>query len=377
MPEFFVTINLHVSSQKFDFWQKSNFWDSIIPCKREAVKRSTQADVARLAGVSRATVSYVINKDGDSKRLVSGATRQRVLDAIEELGYAPDARARSLRSGDTKTVGLLISQSHNPHYWEVVQGAEDELEKEGYHLLFSSTSLDPNREWQILHSLLRRRMDALILTLSFMEQSKEILQQLISQGYPVVTLGKIAFDTDAVMTTYRNATRELMTHLLALGHQRIGFVFGVGSPDLGKNRMTIYKEALTEAGLPVDESLIDRCGINLEDSYRAALRLLSHEPRPTALLVINDWLAIGALRAAAEKGLRVPDDLSIASFDNTELAAYLFPPLTSIRSAGHEIGRQAAKLALDRIQDPQRPLRRVQIEAQVVYRGSTGPAPAL
>jgi LacI family transcriptional regulator len=376
MPEFFATINLHVSPRSSTFG-KSNFWDSTIPCKRESVKRPTQADVAQLAGVSRATVSYVINKDGESERLVSDVTRQRVLDAIAELGYAPDARARSLRSGDTKTVGLLISQSHNPHYWEIVRGAEDELEKEGYHLFFSSTSLDPNRERQILHALSRRRIDALILTLSFMEQSKEILQQLISQGYPVVTLGKIAFDTDAVMTTYFNATRELMTHLLALGHQRIGFVFGVGSPDLGRNRMMAYQEALADAGLPVDESLIDRCGINLEDGYQATLRLLSQDPRPTALLVINDWLSIGALRAAAEKGLRVPQDLSIASFDDTEMAAYLFPPLTSVRSAGQEIGKQAAKLAIERIQDPTCPLRRIQIEAQVVYRDSTGPAPAL
>src|SRR5690606_26634688 len=126
-----------------------------------------------------------------------------------------------------------------------------------------------------------------------------------------------SLSADAVMATYRNATAQVMEHLLGLGHRRIGFIFGVGSPDLGTNRMTVYRESLAKAGLPVDESLIDRCGARIEDGYQSALRLLNQQPRPTTLLVINDWLAIGALRAAAEQGLSIPQDLSIASFDDT------------------------------------------------------------
>ncbi len=131
---------------------------------------------------------------------------------------------------------------------------------------------------------------------------------------------------------------------------------------------------MTSAGIPADPSLIDHCGVGIEDGYRAALRLLGRTPRPTALLVINDWLAIGTLRAVGECGLRVPEDISIASFDDTEMAAYLNPSLTSVRSNGYELGRQAASLVLERIQQPDRPIRRVQIEAELVVRDSTGPA---
>ena len=332
------------------------------------VKRPTQADVARLAGVSRATVSYVINENGGNRQPISASTRHRVLAAIAELGYEPDARARSLRSGGVNTVGLLVPDLHNPHYWEVVQGVEDELQKSGYDLLISSTSLDPDRERQALQALSQRRIDGLIVTLSFIEQSRRLLEPLVARSYPVVTLGKIVVETDGVMTSFRNAGRQVMHHLLDLGHQQIGFIFGVGSPDLGTNRMAVYHEAMMQADLPVNDALIVRCGPRLEDGYQAALHLLRLTPRPTALLAINDWLAVGALRAANQLGLTVPQDLSLASFDDTEMAAYLNPPLTSVRSSGEEIGRQAGRLVIERLATPMLPLRRVQIEAKLVVR---------
>ncbi|MBI3957370.1 MAG: LacI family DNA-binding transcriptional regulator [Chloroflexi bacterium] len=323
-----------------------------------------------MAGVSRATVSYVVNGSADVS--ISAETRARVLDAVAHLNYAPDARARSLRSGGSNTVGLLIPDLHNPHYWSIVQGVEDSVREQGYDLLLTSTSLDPEREAQTLAGLSGRRVDALILTLSFLEQSKATLTQLAANGYPVVTLGNTSFNVDAVIATYRNATARMMAHLLGLGHTRIGFIFGVGSKELATNRMAVYQESLAVAGLPVDPSLIDYSGPRIEDGYQAACRLLERTPRPSALLVINDWLAIGALRAVGERGLRVPEDISIASFDDTEMAAYLNPPLTSVRSNGYALGRQAASLAVERIRQPGRPIRRVQIEAELIIRSSTG-----
>jgi len=335
------------------------------------VKRPTQNDVAALAAVSRATVSYVVNGRADVS--ISDETRLRVLAAVHQLGYAPDARARSLRSGDANTIGLLIPDLHNPHYWSIVQGVEDAVREQGYDLLLTSTSLDPDREQKTLGALSGRRMDALILTLSFLEQSKITLTRLAANGFPVVTLGNTSFNVDAVVATYRNATAQMMAHLLALGHTRIGFIFGVGSKELATNRMAVYQESLIAAGIPVDPELIDYSGVRIEDGYQAARRLLARTPHPTALLVINDWLATGALRAVSEQGLRVPEDVSIASFDDTEMAAYLNPPLTSVRSNGQELGRQAASLAMERIHQPDRPIRRVQIEADLVLRQSIGP----
>lgn len=334
------------------------------------MKRPTQSDVAKLAGVSRATVSYVVNGSPDVS--ISLETRTRVLDAVSQLNYAPDARARSLRSGGSNTIGLLIPDLHNPHYWSIVEGVEETVREQGYDLLLTSTSLDPQREEKTLAALSGRRMDALILTISFLEQSKTALNQLTADSYPVVTLGNTSFNADAVVATYRTGTAQIMAHLLALGHTRIGFIFGVGSKDAATNRMAVYRDSLAGAAISIDRELIDYSGPRIEDGYQAALRLLARTPRPTALLVINDWLAIGALRAIGEKGLRVPEDISIASFDDTEMAAYLNPPLTSVRSNGHELGRQAASLALERIQKPGRPIRRVQIEAELVIRQSTG-----
>lgn len=339
--------------------------------KAIGLKRPTQTDVAKLAGVSRATVSYVVN--GNTRVAISDETRSRVLDAVARLNYAPDVRAQALRSGGSHTIGLLIPDLHNPHYWSIVQGVEDIVREQGYDLLLTSTSLEPEREARALAALSSRRMDALILTLSFLEQSKAALTHLAANGYPVVTLGNTAFNVDAVVATYRNATAQVMAHLLGQGHTRIGFIFGVGSKELATNRMSVYQESLAGAGIALDPALIDYSGIRIDDGYQAAHRLLANTQPPSALLVINDWLAIGALRAVGELGLRVPEDISIAGFDDTEMAAFLNPPLTSVRSNGYALGSEAAKMALERIRQPDRLIHRVQIEAELVLRSSIGP----
>ena len=229
------------------------------------MKRPTQNDVAKLAGVSRATVSYVVNSSPDVP--ISMETRDRVLSAVAQLNYAPDARARSLRSGGSNIIGLLIPDLHNPHYWSIVEGVEETVREQGYDLLLTSTSLDPLREEKALAALSGQRMDALILTLSFLEQSKATLTQLAANRYPVVTLGNTSFNADAVVATYRTATAQVMSHLLGLGHTRIGFIFGVGSKDLATNRMTVYQESLAGAGIPIDPELIDYSGPRIEDGY--------------------------------------------------------------------------------------------------------------
>jgi LacI family transcriptional regulator len=306
--------------------------------------------------------------------MISDETRQRVLEGVAQLGYQPDARARSLRAGGTEIIGLLIPDMRNPHYWEIVDGAEDEAHCAGYELLVSSASLNPQREQQALDALSRRRIDALIALPSFPEQSKGPLQELAAQNYPVVVVGH-DFTADRVVISYEVQTRQVMAHLLALGHRQIGFIFGVGSPALGVKRWSMYQNSLVDVGLPFDESLVDRCGVTVEDGYQAALRLLQRSPRPTALLVINDFLAIGVLRAAAEMGLALPAELSVASFDDIDLAAYLNPPLTTVRRNAREIGRAAVRLAVARIDERDLPVQQVAVEAELVIRASTGPAP--
>ncbi len=355
------------------------------------MKKPTQADVARLAGVSRATVSYVLNGVATERVLISEATRQRVLAAIEELGYEPDARAQALRSGHTKTVGLILPEIQNPHFWQTADGVEQELRAAGYHLLLSSADLSPEYGDDIFKELSRHRIDGLILMSAFVLQSakgQETLNQLLERRFPIVKIGEHP-TVDCIVSNYRTAAREAMVHLLELGHRRIGLIYGVRAArdasesehppvDLsgGLDRLLTYQECLQEAGIPVDPALIIPCGTSLEDGYRAAQQLLELPLRPTALLVINDLLAIGALRAAGDLGLRVPADLSVVGFDDIPMANYLIPRLTTSSKDMVRVGREAVRLLLARIRNPDRPPQRVEVQARFIVRESTGPAPA-
>ena len=355
------------------------------------MKRPTQTDVARLAGVSRATVSYVLNGVAHDRVPISEETRERVLAVVEELGYEPDARAQALRSGHTNTIGLIIPDIRNPHFWQAADGVEQELRASGYHLLLSSADLSPEYGEDVFKQLSRRRIDGLILLSSHIFQSEgaqKILTQLLKRRFPIARIGEHP-TIDCVASNYEAATREAIAYLLSLQHRRIGLIYGVrppwdtiGSADLpgdsagGMDRLFPYRDCLRAAGLPVDPALIVTCGMTIEDGYQAALQLLKLPARPTALLVINDLLAIGALRAAGDLGLRVPADLSVLGYDDIPLASYLAPRLTTSSKDMVRVGREAAKLLLARIRDPDRPHQRVDIQARFIIRESTGPAPS-
>ena len=353
------------------------------------MKRPTQTDVARLAGVSRATVSYVVN--GLAGQVpISEETRRRILEAIEELDYEPDARAQALSSGSTQTVGLILPDIRNPHFWQTADGVEQELRAAGYHLLLSGADLNPEYGEDIFKDLSRRRIDGLILMGAFifqLEEAQKTLSHLLKRRFPITRIGEHP-TIDCVVSDYRAVTQEAIAYLLSLGHRRIGLIFGVQPPweslqaaglpviyEEGADRLLPYQDSLQAASLPVDPELIVMCGPAIEDGYQAALQLLKLPARPTALLVINDLLAIGALRAASDLGLRVPADLSVVGYDDISLSNFLVPRLTTSSKDVVTVGRAAVKLLLARIQDPDRPHQRVDIPARFIIRESTGPAP--
>ena len=346
------------------------------------MKRPSQVDVARLAGVSRATVSYVVNNQTDGRIPISEETRQRVLDAIAELGYVPDASARALRSGSTKTIGLIIPDIHNPHFWQVADGVEQEADAAGYHLLLSSIPPENKYAEDIFKSLLNRRIDGLVMIPSFiyqLDEAQKTLANLVERRFPIVGMmadrGDMFHNIDRVISDYRDVTVEIMTHLLSLGHQRIGFIYGIAVPELGTDRLFAYQESLQTAGLPVDPGLVVECGPTTEDSYRATLQLLESPSRPTALLAINDLLAVGALRAIKDLGLDVPRDISLVGYDDIPLSKYLVPRLSTASKDGEKIGREATRLLLARLKDPDRPPQEIRLPARLILRESTGPAP--
>jgi LacI family transcriptional regulator len=342
------------------------------------MKRPTQADVAREAGVSRATVSYVVNGQTDGRIPISEDTRLRVLEAIEELDYEPDARAQALRSGNTKTIALIIPDLRNPHFVESASGIEQEAHNSGYQMLLSSIALDVEYAVDVFKGLAGRRIDGLILASSFIvmsEEAQKTLAQLRERRLPMVELSD-HYGIDCVGCDYRDATYKVMAHLLKLGHRRIGMVYGFEVPELAEDRLAPYQEVLTANRLFHPE-LIAECGPTIEDGYQAALKLLRLPQRPTALVAINDLLAIGVIRAAGDLQLRIPEDVSLVGYDDIPMAKYLVPRLTTVSKDAFQLGSEAFKLLIQRIANPDLPRQRKVFDARVTIRESTGPAPIL
>jgi LacI family transcriptional regulator len=265
----------------------------------------------------------------------------------------------------------------NPHFCEYATGVEQEARAAGYHVLLSSTTLNDDYANDIFRDMARRRIDGLILASSFILESPDAqatLAQVRQRGLPVVEFDDL-YGVDSVYSDYRVATQEVMTYLLGLGHRRIGMVYGVGGHELAEDRLKSYAAGLQAAGLPVEESLILRCGPTIEDGYQAARQLLQLPKRPTALVVINDLLAIGAARAAADLGLQIPKDLSLVSYDDIPAANYLVPRLTTVTKDALGMGRTAFKMLLTRIQEPSLPRQQSYSPARLIIRESTGPVP--
>ena len=342
------------------------------------MNQPTQTDVARHAGVSRATVSYVINGLTDGKIPISNETRKRVLDAIDKLGYEPDARAQALSSGKTNTVALIIPDLRNPHFSEFATGVEEAARAADYHFLLSSTTLISDEyAVDIFKDLVRRRFDGLILASHFILNSKEaqeILARIHKRGLPIVEFSEIN-NVDTISADYSDATREVVSYLISLGHRRIGLVYGVGGHDLGLDRLEPYQESLNAAGIEVDPGLIIECGPSIEDGYQGTLKLLTLDARPTAIIAINDLLAIGVMRAAGDLGIRVPDDLSVIGYDDIPMANYLMPRLTTVTKDAYTAGQKAFEMLIARIQTPDLPRQITHIPTKLIVRESTGQAP--
>ncbi|MBZ0305379.1 MAG: LacI family transcriptional regulator [Anaerolineae bacterium] len=337
------------------------------------MKRPTQKDVAQRAGVSRATVSYVLNgQQANLKVPISEETRQRVWQAIAELGYEPDARAQSLRRGSTNIIGVIIPVIQNPFFWQILSGIADALQEAGYSLYLSLNPQNSQQGANSIRELTRHRVDGFIL----MAGVKHLLPGLAKYlRQPVVEITATEAEFDHVIHGYSSGTRQLMSHLIELGYCKIGFIYGVTQETQGFDRLHIYRQMLQEAGLPNNPAYEVHCGDRLEDAYQAAYRLLNRPDRPTALLVINDLLAIAVIRAASDLGLSIPHDLSVGGFDDIEFSSYTLPRLTTVSGKAENSGRDAVQLLLRRIEQPDLPRQVTTTEVQLIVRESTGPVP--
>ncbi len=326
----------------------------------------TIQEVAKKAGVSPTTVSHVIN----NSRFVADETRQRVEAAMEELHYRPNALARSLRRGQTHTLGLILPDNSNPFFAEIAHSIETAAFEQGYSVILCNTEDDLDKEDLYVDVLSNKQVDGMIFVAAGNQTGS--LHALLRHKLPVVIVDRDLpeVDVDAVLTDNQQGGYLATQHLIALGHQRIGCIAGPSHLTPSAQRVTGYREALMEAGLAVDDALIVRGDFHPESGCRAARALLDCHDAPTAIFACNDLMAVGVLRTVLELGRRVPDDLMIVGFDDIELASYTTPALTTVAQPKVEMGKQAVQMLIERMADKNRPLQRKVLQPKLIIRGS-------
>ena len=331
------------------------------------------SDVARLAGVSVSTVSHVLNQT----RPVSPETADRVNAAIGSLGYSRNTIARALVRANTNSIGLCISIITNPYFNELVHAIEGEAGRYGYTLLLGDTLDDAEHEQRIVRALHERRVDGMIVAPS-PGAATGALRHLVAAGVPTALIDRLVpIGLDQVGVENAESTSGLVEHLAGHGHRRIGMISGMVGLSTSDERVRGYRAGLLRSGLPHDPAL-EVCGASQVEPARAAVEpLLSISDPPTALVVGNNLMTLGAMRGLRDAGRRIPDDVALASFDDFPWAELVSPPLTTIAQPTYQIGVEAVRLLLERIADPDRPAVTTRLEPRLVLRQSCGcPAPA-
>lgn len=328
--------------------------------------RVTMADVAREADVSLMTVSRVVNDKGE----ISPSTRQRVLEVIERLGYRPSAIARGLATNRTGTLGLVVPDIANPFFSDIARGVEEEAYAAGYNVFLCSTYEDPERETDVLQSLEEQRIDGLVLCSSRLDD--KTLRRMLA-GFPAIVLTNRwldGYDAGVIRVDSELGGRLATNFLLDAGHTAVGFLTGPPTSVDGRLRVSGYHAALDAAGMPCSPALERPCPSNVDGGREAAREFLASQPELTALLCYNDLVAIGALFACADLGLRVPADLAVVGFDDIALAAWVSPPLTTCGSPRFELGEKAMQMLLDRIDGGTGEGQEILVQPELVVRSS-------
>jgi LacI family transcriptional regulator len=330
---------------------------------------ATITDVARVAGVSVSTVSHVVN----GTRVVRDPTRERVQKAIADTGYSRDGIARALRRSKTEAIGLVVTETGQPGFAEMIRGVEEEARANGLTLLLANSAENPERELASVQALLERRVDGLLLA-PVGGSPHSLVESVLARQVPIVLIDRLsAPDVDQVGVETIAPMKLLVRHLIELGHRRIALLGGDDQIPTLRERREGYSEALAEAGLPATIRVVagplQDTAVKAQESIRALL--VGPQP-PTALVAASQLLAVGALRALAELGLRVPRDVAVVVFDEFPYPDLLTPRLTSVASPNMEVGREATRLLVGRIHHPEMPVATVRLKPQVFHRESCG-----
>lgn len=306
-------------------------------------------DVAAAAGVSVATVSRVISpKSADQS--IRPATRQRVLEAIDKLGYRPNDLARALLQQRTSTVGLVVPDISNPYYPALVRGLEDTAWARGYRVVLCNTDRNVEKTTAYLDTLVKTRVDGIIIAggSTTVPMLRDVLQPYRTK---VVVVGRHELGYPSVRVDNVAAVRDAVAYLIGLGHRGIGFLGGPLGSSTVQDRLAGYREALRDTGIECRDEFVREGDFQEQSGYDAARSLIESPGRPTALMAANDRMAVGAMAAIADAGLRVPEDVSLIGFDDVSLASYIRPALSTVSVPTYEMGSAAMELLLQEFDD--------------------------
>lgn len=330
-------------------------------------------DIAYRAGCSVMTVSKALRDAKD----ISIATKARIQQMAEEMGYVPDAAAAGLRTRSTRLLGLIIPTLTNPIYARMVMAIEEWAYQHGYAVLLMHSHNDPPREEQCIRRLMSRRVDGMFISpASRMESNAKIYEELQTSGVPTVILGsraKFCAGFLCVESDDATASANVTRHLLDLGHRRIAFFAGPQMSPWAHDRFAGYKKALREAKVEFDDRLIFQAGSTIEEGEKAAVQFLGESTDATAIQAVNDMIAIGVGTLLLKQGLKIPQDYSLAGFGNVLVSEHFRVPLTTVRQPKFRLGVAAMELMLAKLRGEKTESKR--LPADLVIRQSTA-APA-
>jgi DNA-binding LacI/PurR family transcriptional regulator len=327
-------------------------------------------DVADKAGVSTATVSRVIN----SKTVVKGETELRVQKIIKQLGYRPNRVAQRLRStrGASKLIGLLIPDIQNPFYVDIIRGIEQYAYAKNFAIVIGNFSQNEERQKFYIEILKSESVDAFIV--APFPGMDEYVSELVDEGYAVVCIdrGLPKVDLDVVKVDNYQGAFDAVTHLIQVGHRRIGHISGNKLIPTTQERVAGYEAALTKYGIAIDNEIVVGRNSDHQSGVELTAHLLDLQNPPTAIFTSNNLLTLGALETIHSRGLKIPEQIAIVGFDDMYWSMSLNPPLTAVRQSGFEIGRLTIELLYQRITDPERPKVSIVLKTELMVRNSCG-----
>ncbi|MBM3830956.1 MAG: LacI family transcriptional regulator [Verrucomicrobia bacterium] len=332
-------------------------------------------DIACCAGVSVMTVSKALRNAKD----ISGATKARIQQMADQMGYVPNVAAAGLRTRSMRLLGLVLPTLTNPLFARMIMAIEEWAHQQGYAVLLMHSHNEPPREEQCLRRLLSRRVDGLFISpASRMEATAKVYEELQASGTPVVILGsraKFCASFPCVESDDMAASANVTRHLLELGHRRIAFFAGPQVSPWANDRLAGYKRALREAKVDFDDRLVFQAGATIEEGERTAVQFVSEATHATAIQAVNDLVAVGAGSLLLKQGVRIPEEISLAGFGNVLVSEHFRVPLTTVRQPKFRLGVAAMELMLAQLRHEKFESKR--LAADLVIRQSTAAPPKL